>query len=82
MIRMQIQLTEAQAKALREMARLRDQPIAELIRSAVDNVLRSEARPSREERKRRAIAAAGKSHCGLEDLSTAHDRYLGDAYRR
>ena len=82
MIRTQIQLTETQAKALREIARQRDLSIAELIRRGVDDILQSEPGPTREERKRRALAAAGKFHSGLRDLSTAHDRYLDEAYSR
>ncbi len=82
MIRTQIQLTEEQARALREIARARQSSIAELIRSGVDDVVRSEAGPNREERKRRAIAASGKFHSGATDLSTAHDRYLAEAYGR
>jgi hypothetical protein len=34
-----------------------------------------------QERKQRAIAAAGRFHSGLADLSIAHDRYLSEAYR-
>jgi hypothetical protein len=33
-----------------------------------------------EERKRRAIAAAGRFHSGLTDLATDHDRYLEESY--
>ena len=32
------------------------------------------------ERRRRAIAAAGRFRSGTPDLSTDHDKYLGDAY--
>lgn len=82
MIRTQIQLTAEQARALREIASERKSSIAELIRNGVDDILRSEAGPNREERKRRAIAAAGKFHSGVTDLSAAHDRYLGESYGR
>jgi len=82
MVRTQIQLTEEQARSLREIARARDSSIAELIRTSVDGVLRSEPGPSREERRRRAIAAAGTFHSGVTDLSTDHDRHLGDIYSR
>jgi hypothetical protein len=34
-----------------------------------------------QERKQRAIAAAGRFHSGLADLSVEHDRYLPEAYR-
>jgi hypothetical protein len=32
------------------------------------------------ERKRRALAAVGRFHSGLADLSEAHDRYLEEVY--
>lgn len=32
------------------------------------------------ERRRRALAAAGRFRSGLTDLSTEHDKYLDDAY--
>lgn len=82
MIRTQIQLTDDQARALREIARARGGSIAELIRTGVDEVLRSEPGPSRQERKRRAIAVSGKFRSGLSDLSADHDRYLGEAYAK
>jgi hypothetical protein len=81
-IRTQIQLTDEQARALREIARARGDSMAELIRSGVDEVLRSEPGPTREERKRRAIAASGKFRSGLSDISAEHDRYLGEAFAR
>lgn len=34
-----------------------------------------------EERKQRAIAAAGRFRSGLADLSVEHDRYLPEAYQ-
>ncbi len=34
-----------------------------------------------EERKRRAIAAAGRFRSGLANLSTDHDHYLTEAYQ-
>lgn len=33
-----------------------------------------------EERRRRAIAAAGRFHSGVVDLSSDHDRYLAEDY--
>ncbi len=82
MIRTQIQLTDEQARALREIARARGGSMAELIRSGVDAVLRSEPGLTREERKRRAIAVSGRFRSGVSDLSTDHDRYLGEAFAK
>lgn len=33
-----------------------------------------------EERRRRAIAAAGRFRSGIKDLSSHHDKHLGDSY--
>lgn len=82
MIRLQIQLEEEQAKALRRISREQGRSLAELIRQGVDAVLRSQGQPSREELKRRAQEAIGRFHSGKSDVSSRHDRYLADAYRR
>jgi len=39
-----------------------------------------EAMTDQAERRRRAIAAAGKFRSGTADLSSDHDRYLGEAW--
>jgi predicted DNA-binding ribbon-helix-helix protein len=80
MIRTQIQLSEKQAKALKDLAARRNVSVAELIRQAVDEQLRVAGTIDPEERKRRALAAAGRFHSGLTDLSTEHDRYLAEAF--
>ena len=80
MIRTQIQLSEKQAKALKDLAARRNVSVAELIRQAVDEHLRAAGSIDPDERKRRALAAAGRFHSGLTDLSTAHDRYLAEAF--
>ena len=80
MVRTQIQLTEHQAKALKELAAAEERSMAELIRRSVDAFLRSSARRSRQERKRRALAAVGRFRSGVSDLSVNHDRYLGEDF--
>jgi hypothetical protein len=81
MVRTQIQLTESQIQALKDMAAAHNKSMAELIRQAVDMLLRNSSEIDREERKRRAVAAAGKFHSGLGDLSVDHDRHLSEAYQ-
>ncbi|OGO20378.1 MAG: CopG family transcriptional regulator [Chloroflexi bacterium RBG_16_48_8] len=81
MYRTQVQLTESQIQALKDMASAQKKSMAELIRQAVDILLRSSGEVDREERKRRAIAAAGRFHSGLGDLSTDHDKHLSEAYQ-
>ncbi|MGA1824099.1 MAG: CopG family transcriptional regulator [bacterium] len=80
MIRTQIQLTEEQSSTLKKIAAQRKMSIAELIRQGIDFYLRSFGPVSQEERRRRAIAAAGKFHSGRSDISTQHDNYLAEAY--
>lgn len=80
MVRTQIQLTEHQMKALKELASIEQASMAELIRRSVDAYLRSSARRSRREQKRRALAAIGRFRSGVSDLSTNHDHYLGEAF--
>lgn len=82
MVRTQIQLTKEQANALKKLALSRHLSIAELIRQAVDSFIKSSAVIDIEERKKRAIAAAGRFHSGISDLSTAHDKYLAEAFIR
>jgi hypothetical protein len=80
MIRTQIQLTEEQSRALKSLAARRGVPVAELIRQSVDSFIRSSAGLDDQERRRRAIAAAGKFHSGKGDVAVNHDDYLTEAY--
>jgi len=80
MVRTQIQLTKEQANALKKIALSRHLSIAELIRQAVDTMIKSGAVIDTEERRKRAVDAAGRFSSGLRDLSTEHDKYLEDAF--
>ncbi len=80
MIRTQIQLEEAQHRALKELAARQRTSVADLIRQAVDRLLETSVAVSEEERRRRAIAAAGRFRSGLGDLAEKHDEYLAEAY--
>jgi Arc/MetJ-type ribon-helix-helix transcriptional regulator len=81
MVRTQVQLTEEQITELRRLAAARGTSVAEVVRDAVNALLRSRLRPSWDERKQRAQAAVGQHGSGLRDVSTEHDRYLEEAYR-
>jgi hypothetical protein len=81
MIRTQIQLTEEQTKTLKKIANKKHVSIAELIRQGVDTLIRSAGEISVEERKKRAITAAGRFRSGRKDISTKHDKYLTEAFR-
>lgn len=79
MIRTQIQLTEKQARALRDMAAREGKSIAELIRTSVDDLIQSNHFINPENQRRRAKEAAGRIKGGPADLSTEHDQYLAEA---
>jgi len=80
MIHTQVQLTEEQAHTLKILAREENVSIADLIRQAVDHWLQQVMLISIEERNRRAIAAAGRFHSGINELAERHDDYLIEAY--
>jgi len=80
MIRTQVQLTEEQTQALKEMAHRERTSMAELIRQAIDRWLETAGPISPAERRRRALAAVGKFRSGRSDVSTRHDEYLDEAF--
>ncbi|HXV60319.1 MAG TPA: ribbon-helix-helix protein, CopG family [Vicinamibacteria bacterium] len=81
MTRTQIQLTQEQLNILRSKARRLNVSVAELVRRAVDAYVAAEIAPSFEERRRRALEAAGRFGSGKTDVGRRHDDYLADAYR-
>ena len=80
MKRIQIRLTEAQYFKLKNLSASHNTSMAALIRQAVDAFLNTSPDIDHDERKRRAIAAAGQFHSGLGDLAADHDRYLNGAF--
>ena len=82
MIRTQIQLTEEQYRALRELARDTSVSMAEIIRESVELYLRQSNLQSIEEKRRRALEVGGQFGSGLGDLAEQHDRYLDEAYTK
>jgi predicted DNA-binding protein len=80
MVRTQVQLTEEQARRLKRLAAQQGTSVAELIRQSVDQYIKSTGVVSMEERRRRAIAAAGKFRSSQSDLSINHDRYLAEDF--
>ncbi len=82
MVRTQIQLTEEQAAALKRLAAAKRVSVAELIRQGVENLLHSIGTISPEERRKRALAVAGRFHSGISDLSRKHDEHLAEAFSR
>lgn len=81
MIRTQIQLEERQADVLKRLAAEEEVSVAELIRRSINSYLAAiPPKASREERKERAIRAAGRFRSGVSDLGERHDRYLEEAF--
>ena len=80
MIRTQVQLREEQVRALKELASARGVSMAELIRQSVDALIRSSRGIDAKERRRRAIAVAGRFRSGASDVSVEHDRHLVEAF--
>ena len=80
MVRTQIQLTEEQSKALKQIAKQRNISFAALIRQGIDFYLHAYGTVSQKERRQRAIDAAGRFHSGQTDLSEKHDEYLVEVY--
>lgn len=77
MVRTQIQLTEEQARAVKEAAARQGVSMAELIRRAVERILEED---ERKEAWRRALAVMGKYSSGLTDVAENHDKYLAEDY--
>jgi 16S rRNA U516 pseudouridylate synthase RsuA-like enzyme len=82
MVRTQIQLSEEQARAIKRLAAAQGTSMAEVIRRAVEGVILSGPAGDLIERRRRALAIVGKFRSGKRDVSSNHDRYLAEAYRK
>ncbi len=82
MVRTQIQLTEEQARKIKKIASSRGVAMAEVIRQAVDGVIRSNAGTLSEERRARAVEIVGKFRSGKKDVSRRHDAYLAEAWNK
>lgn len=80
MVRTQIQLTEQQAQALKELAVARGLSMAELIRQSVDLFLQTKAELLHQDRVQKLQEVAGKYTTGAPDLAENHDGYLDEIY--
>ena len=75
-----IQLTDDQIRGLKDRSVSENKSMDQLIREAVDALLRSEIRPNRAAIRRRAIEAAGKFNSGSSDRGSRHDDYLSESF--
>ncbi len=80
MVRTQIQLTEEQAKKLRELSLLRHESIASLIRKALNRFLIT-GKHDLSTLYRKADSVVGKFEATHTDISVKHDRYLDKDFR-
>lgn len=82
MVRTQIQLTEKQSDLLKKMAMTQTLSIAEIIRQAVDNYIKSNIVINTEERIKKVLELSEKYNDseGKRDVSKKHDDYLVKAY--
>jgi ribosome maturation protein Sdo1 len=78
MVRKQIQLTEDQVKALRKIAMTNRLSVAEIIRRAINRMIKSRVPVDHVERLRRALEIVGKFSSGKRDTSRKHDSCLAD----
>jgi hypothetical protein len=77
MIRLQVQLTDAQVAALKELSRRTGVSLAALVREAVDASLEQRSAGGRWER---ALGAVGAFESGAADISENHDREAAEAF--
>jgi len=82
MVRTQIQLKEEQADALKRLSEERHVSMAELIRIAVDDAIKSTYVLDNREKWERACRVVGKYRSGKQDISLHHDKYLAEAFGR
>ena len=76
MIRVQVRLTEDQARALKDIAHQENTSIAELTRRAINQWLQTSDTLPMPERRRRALAVVGRFRSDQIDVSEQHDEYL------
>lgn len=80
MVRTQVQLTEQQLKALRELSAQTGNSVADLIRRCVEQYLSARQHLDRNSQIERALRIVGRFRSGASDVSAEHDRYLAKAF--
>ncbi len=80
MRRTQIQLTDAQARMLRELSASTGRSVADLIRESLDRYLQNRPMMDREALRQRALELIGKYQGGAADVAIHHDDYLDEIY--
>ncbi len=80
MVRTQIRLTREQFEAVKRTAAARNLSSAEVIRQAIEALLKSRSGLEEEQKRSRALKAVGAFGSGTHDVSKNHDAYLAEAY--
>jgi hypothetical protein len=80
MLRTQIQLPEEQVALLKKMAVAEHKSMAEIIRQSVDFFAKAKYGGEEEQRRKRAMTAAGQFRSGVKDLAASHDSYLTEVF--
>jgi Arc/MetJ-type ribon-helix-helix transcriptional regulator len=80
MVRTQIQLTREQFEAVKRMAASRNLSSAEVVRQAIEALLKSRSGLGEGHKRSRALKAAGAFRSGRHDVSKNHDAYLAETY--
>ena len=79
-VRIQVQLTEEQARALKVRARNEERSMADLVSESVSEYLARRPAWNHGDLLERANAMTGRFHSGSSDIAIKHDRYLDEAY--
>ena len=82
MIRTQIQLTEKQYKALKELSARDNTSMAGLVREAVECYSAERVISSNKKKYRKALDAVGKFESNYKDISKNHDKYLAEDFKK
>ena len=80
MVRTQIQLTREQFESVKRMAASRNISSAEVIRQAIEALVKSRSVLDEGQKRSRALKAAGAFRSGTHDVSKNHDAYLAETY--
>jgi len=82
MLRVQIQLTDEQAQAIKRIASAKGVSVAEVIRRAVEGVIKTSPKADMKERQKQALDIVGKFRSGKRDISKRHDAYLAEGHAK
>jgi hypothetical protein len=80
MVRTQIQITDEQASALKDISADEGVSMAALIRRSIDQYVHRRFSVQTDLRWQRALAMVGKYASNRSDVSVMHDQYLAESY--